>query len=128
MTDRRFQHRITPGSLSGILLLLLLAFYLFWNRSAVAAFAVVAVLVAVMERVLHTSYTLTGKELIVSRGRFARTLTIPLTDVIECRKMRTTFGLSHYLLLSYGANHLLSLQPDNEAAFLSALSKRLREH
>lgn len=127
MTDRRFQHRITPGGISGILLLLLLAFYLFWNRSAVAAFAVVVVLVAVMERVLHTTYTLTADRLIVRRGRFARTLVVPLSDVIGCRAVRTTFGLSHYLLLSYGANHLLSLQPDNEAAFLSELSKRLRE-
>ena len=37
--------------------------------------------------------------------------------------MTTTFGLVHYLLIGYGAQRMLAVQPENEAEFVRCLQK-----
>ena len=38
--------------------------------------------------------------------------------------MRNNFGLSHYLLIKYGADRLIAVQPQQEQAFMEELMKR----
>ncbi|WP_262280207.1 PH domain-containing protein [Hallella absiana] len=125
--DRTFQHRFTLGAKSGIIILSLLAFYLFWTKGILAALIVVAALVAVIERVLHSCYILRGHDLIIHRGRFLHDIRVPLSDIRAIRPMTTTWGLVHYLLIEYGSGKLTSAEPNDEDSFLRCLRSRIHE-
>ena len=125
--DRTFQHRFTLGAKSGIIILSLLAFYLFWTKGILAALIVVAALVAVIERVLHSCYILRGHDLSIHRGRFLRDIRVPLSDIRAIRPMTTTWGLVHYLLIAYGTGKLTSAEPPAEESFLRCLRKRIHD-
>lgn len=90
----------------------------------VVAIVVVMVVVLMMERVLHSSCTLTDDRLLIDRGRFARRREILLCDIVRCTPMTGIFGLSHYLLIEYGAGRLTTVQLSEEAAFMRELKKR----
>ena len=122
--NRIFHHRFTLPAKCSIALFALLAFWLFWQRMPVVAFAVVVVVLMMMERVLHGSYTLTADRLLIDRGRFARRREIRLCDIVRCTPMTGIFGLSHYLLIEYGAGRLTTVQLSEEAVFIRELKKR----
>ena len=122
--NRIFHHRFTLPAKCSIALFALLAFWLFWQRMPVVALAVVVVVLMMMERVLHGSYTLTADRLLIDRGRFARRREIRLCDIVRCTPMTGIFGLSHYLLIEYGAGRLTTVQLSEEAAFMRELKKR----
>lgn len=125
---RTFQHRFTLSSKCGILLFAGLALYLFWVKAVVFGLLFVVLNVMLLERVLHSRYTITDDGLTVYRGRFAKSHTIPLTHIRYCTAMRSTFGLSRYLLLEYGEHGCIALEPAQEAAFMDCLAKRMRKH
>ena len=56
--NRIFHQRFTLTSKCAISLFTLLAFYFLWNKMAIPALLVVIVIVMMIERVLHTTYTL----------------------------------------------------------------------
>lgn len=122
--NRIFHHRFTLPAKCSIALFALLAFWLFWQRMSVVALAVVVVVLMMMERVLHGSYTLTADRLLIDRGRFARRREIRLCDIVRCTPMTGIFGLSHYLLIEYGAGRLTTVQLSEEAVFIRELKKR----
>lgn len=122
--NRIFHHRFTLPAKCSIALFALLAFWLFWQRMPVVALAVVVVVLMMMERVLHGSYTLTADRLLIDRGRFARCREIRLCDIVRCTPMTGIFGLSHYLLIEYGAGRLTTVQLSEEAVFIRELKKR----
>lgn len=57
MSQRTFHHRLTLGSLCGLVLFSLLVIYLFWIKQALLGLFVVIVIVGMIERILHTTYT-----------------------------------------------------------------------
>lgn len=95
---------------------------------------VVIIIVGMIERVLHTTYTFACVKpidrdeemefLLIDKGRFSRSQSVPLRDVVQCKVMHTNFGLSHYLLIEYGSHHLVAVQPKDEQAFVEELTKR----
>jgi translation initiation factor IF-1 len=96
---------------------------------AIPALLVVIVIVMMIERVLHTTYTLLLDEdevqrLVIYRGRFSKSISIRVGDIVKVTRIKAVFGLSCYLLVQYGACHLISLQPDNEELFMAELNKR----
>lgn len=125
--DRTFQHRFTLGAKSGIIILSLLAFYLFWIKGILAALIVVVALVAVIERVLHSCYIVRDHDLVIHRGRFLHDIQIPLSDIRAIRPMTTTWRLVHYLLIEYGDDKLTSAEPHDEDSFLRCLRKRIHD-
>ncbi|HRN16549.1 MAG TPA: PH domain-containing protein [Xylanibacter oryzae] len=126
--DRLFHQRFTLASKCGITILTLLAGYLLWMRSAANAllgFVVVIILVVIIERVIHTVYIFTSAgNLVIDHGRFARKITIPVNEIIKSTVVNTPMGLSHYILLEYGAEHFVSVQPENNEAFIEELRER----
>ena len=126
--DRLFHQRFTLASKCGITILTLLAGYLLWMRSAANAllgFVVVIILVVIIERVIHTVYIFTSAgNLVIDHGRFARKITIPVNEIIKSTVVNTPMGLSHYILLEYGAEHFVSVQPENYEAFIEELRRR----
>ncbi len=124
---RTFHRRFSLPSRCGVIIFALMAFYLFMVKAIVAALALVAVLVLIIERLLHTQYVFRDRTLYVERGRFARTIAIPVDAIYACRPMSNTFGLSRYLLLQYDHDHIQVVQPAEEEAFVAFL-KRMQRH
>ncbi len=126
--DRTFHQRLSPATACGILAFGLLALYLFWVKSALMGCILAAVVVLMIERVVHTNYVFRRDEdeemLYIDNGRFSKTRRIRVNDIVQCRKMTTGFGLSQYVLLQCGHKRLVSVQPDNADAFIAEVRKR----
>lgn len=126
--DRTFQHRFTLGAACGIVLLLLATLYAFWMLKPVVGVLLALGLVMVMEQSLHKQYIFRDDKLIIDNGRLMKNRVIALSQISSCRPMITTFGMVHYLLISYGAaNKVVAVQPRNEQAFINCLRQRREE-
>lgn len=131
--DRIFHARIHLYMYIFLSLLTLGAGFALWHKAAVHAVILMLLLVAVIERIIHTTYTLTADgRLVVSHGRFSRSKAIALTDirrVEKCRLLRWKRKcLMSYLLVIYGAGEKgLAVMPVNEDDFLETLTKRRRQ-
>jgi hypothetical protein len=133
--DRTFHHRFTVGAICGIALFSILMFYFFWEKHALIGTLLMILVLCMIERVIHTTYTFhkvgsgtPGREqeiLVINKGRFSMNKSIPLGELHEVTRMKTAFGLNHYLLLVYGARKRMeAVMPDEEEGFLSELKKR----
>lgn len=94
-----------------------------------AGFITAIFVVLIIERVLHTTYTFMhddqGNDILrIDRGRLSRYKDIRVADIVKVIPMQTAFGASRYLLVKYGPNRLICLQPDDQKAFMSELKKR----
>ena len=129
--SRTFQHRVTPSALVSILLLAFLTLYFFWHRGGFHVIIALILLVTttlVIERVIHTTYTMTDDGFLeIYQGRFSDVRRVPLTDIISVEVKKPLLGISNYVLIMYGANHFVSVQPDNEEAFIHEIKKRQDE-
>ncbi len=123
---RTFHHKFSLPSKCGVVVFAIMAFYLFMVKAIVAALALVVAEVLIIERLLHTQYVFRDGTLFVERGRFAKTIEIPVGSIYACRPMSNTFGMVRYLLLQYDHDHLQVVQPAEEQAFVKYL-KRLQE-
>ena len=136
MTDRTFHKRFTVTAKVGIVIFAVLAGYFFWVKTAIVGILLAIVIVGMIERILNTSYTFRRVKpidrddemeyLIVNEGRFSGNKNIPVCDIVRMERMKSFFGLDHYLLIEYGAHHIVSVQPDNEEAFKKEVEKRQR--
>ncbi len=124
---RSFHHRTTVGAVCGILLFLLLALYAFWIKNAVVGLIMAFLLIILVEHTLHSEYIITDSKLIINNGKLSRAKSIDINEIHDLKPMTSVFGLVHYLLLTYGsANRMLSVQPQNESAFVATLQKEMR--
>lgn len=127
---RTFHQRFSLASKIAVLLATSLAFYLFWNKMFIFGVIVAFAVVVMVERVSHSSYSFVEKEgeqwLVVNHGRFSKTKTIRIAEVLKLTPMKASFGMSHYLLMLYGNNHLMSLQPADEQSFCKELQRRMK--
>ena len=121
---RTFQRNFTIQAKLGLVVFLVMAGYFFWQKQILLALLLSLIVVAVTEKVLHSAYTFDGPDLIINKGRFAKQRRIRVDEITRCRRMRTTFGLVHYLLLEYGAGHLETVEPAMEEEFIKELNKR----
>jgi uncharacterized membrane protein YdbT with pleckstrin-like domain len=121
---RTFQRNFTIQAKLGLVVFLVMAGYFFWQKQILLALLMSLIVVAVTEKVLHSAYTFDGPDLIINKGRFAKQRRIRVDEITRCRRMRTTFGLVHYLLLEYGAGHLETVEPAMEEEFIKELNKR----
>ena len=125
---RSFHHRTTVGAVCGILLFLLLALYAFWIKNAVVGLIMAFLLIVLVERTLHSEYVISDGKLIINNGKLSRSKVIDLAEIHDCKPMTAVFGLVRYLLLTYGAsNRVVSVQPQNEAAFVATLQREMRD-
>ena len=126
---RTFQHRVTVPAVSLVLLLAVVALSFFWQRissAAVVATLVLCVDVFIVERLIHTTYVFTDDDcLVVSHGRFSRTVTVPLSDVTRTEMKHSCFGLVRYVLVEYGARRMVSVMTENDEAFMKEMNKRI---
>jgi len=129
--DKIYHQRFTLAAKSFITIITLFAVYLFWFKSiahVVVGVMVVLMLVAVIESVIHTTYKITSDDnLVIDRGRFSQKKTVPISDIVKMSRRETKFKLSHYILIEYGADKCVSLQPEDEEALMDEIKKRLNK-
>ena len=93
---------LTSWVLVGVLMFV--AGYSAWERSSILLAVSLLVLVVVIDRIIHTEYTLTGGELQIRRGRFSRVQVVRLTDILKIDEVNGTRiggkALTTFLMLS----------------------------
>ncbi len=115
-----------------IALIAALAIYFLWNRMPIGGVVMLLLLVGTIERVIHTTYTITTDgQLIVSYGRFQRPVVIAVRQVQRVEKLRGLHLGRHclveYLLICYGEEKHVAVMPVKEDEFLETLHKRRTE-
>ena len=115
----------------------LLAGYFFWIKAAIVGILLAIVIVGMMERILNTTYSIRRVKpidrdeemdfLIIDEGRFSHRKQVALADVVACERMRMLLGLEHCVVIDYGNGKVVSVQPDNEEAFVREMEKRIRK-
>jgi hypothetical protein len=127
--DKIYHQRFTLAAKSFITVVTLLAVYLFWFKSIahiIVGVMVVLMLVSIIESVIHTTYKITSDDkLIIERGRLFKKRILPIGDIVKISRRETKFKLSHYILIEYGADKCVSLQPEDEDALMEEIKKRL---
>ncbi|MGP1465657.1 MAG: PH domain-containing protein [Prevotella koreensis] len=94
---RSFIHRVSYTEVAGAGMLAILALLFFWNRTpanTMVGCLLIALDVAVIDRLLNTTYVITEDSLTIVRGRFGRKKTIKLSKIDSVEKVKTLF--SHY--------------------------------
>lgn len=112
--------------------LLLLVVYAGWHRYALIMAAGLLLLVVVVERIIHTSYTLTADMLIVHTSRFARDIHVPIAAIERVERIEGQHilgrALHSCLVVSYtapdGRSLHVSLRPQNESDFVIGIQRR----
>jgi hypothetical protein len=132
--DRLFHQRFTIAAKSGITVFTLLAGYFFWEKKAAIGLLLMIIIVGMIERVIHTTYVFRRLKpidrdeecefLVIDKGRFSHHVNIPVAEIKQTTRMKTNFGLSHFLLIEYGPGNMASVLPENEETFLEELRKR----
>ena len=128
--DRTFHARLLPGQCLMLLLIGFLAVWCLWEKRPVLAAVWCVWLVFLIERLIHTTYTLTADGfLLIDRGRFSRRRERPLSDIVGVERASSMQvagrALVRYVLVRYADGKFDALSPANEDEFVRALEKRL---
>ena len=128
MINRTFHYRVSFLNYAAIIVVAVAALCAFWHKSAanaVVGFALMIVVVLMVERIVHTAYTLTADgRLRVSKGRFSRRVEIRLADIVSVETVHGRLLPVRYVLVRYGVGYELAVQPANEEAFIEEIRKR----
>lgn len=128
--DRIFHARITLGQYLFLLLVTLMTIHEMWVKHAIMAIVFMLLLIVAVERLIHTTYTLTvDNRLLLFYGRFSRRKEIRLTDITSIEHASTmrigSFAFMHYLLIRYGNKRkCVALFPVKEGLFIKMISER----
>ena len=135
--DRTFHKRITVAAACGIAIFSILAFYFFCVKMAIVGLLLGIIVVGMIERSTHTLYMFHRAKpidldremefLTIDLGRFSRKKHIAICDIRQVTKIKTAFGIDHYILMELRDGKLESVQPANEVLFLEELKKRQHE-
>lgn len=125
--NRIFHARVPWYTLFFLFLLLVITVWSYWERLGLVTMCSLLLMVILIERTIHTTYTVTTDGLLViHRGRFSKELTIPISDIHRIEQLHSVrFGkisLKRYLLIHYGGNKFVSLIPDNEEELMKLLT------
>ena len=130
--DRLFHARIAPVQSVALVLfagVLVLAFFRHW---ALLALVCMVMLVLAVERLIHTTYTLTADgRLLIHRGRFSRQKEAALTEIVSVERVSVfrigRWALMRYVLVRYRNGRFDALLPLKEDEFVGVLSARMRQ-
>ena len=130
--NRVFHARILPGHYLALGVFAYLLIHAFWVHSALLALLCMVVLVLVVERVVHTQYTVTADgKLQVDRGRFSKLKEIAPADILRVEQAKAPLLgrllVSHCVLVHCKDGKTLTLVPVKEEEFVRVLRKRVQE-
>lgn len=131
--NRIFHARIAIGQYLFLVLTTIIVIYAMWMQHAVMAVLFMLLLVIAIERLIHTTYTLTTDDrLLLFYGRFSRSEEISLKDIISVERASSMkigrFAVMRYELVKYGTRGKCAvLLPVKEDMFIKTLTNRLNE-
>ncbi len=127
--NRIFHARITLGQYMFLLLVSGMAFWALWDKHIILALVMVIILLLSIEKLIHTTYTITSDGLLVLYyGRFMRGKSIPLIEVtgVEQAHSMSFFGFRLMrCVLVHHAGKTEALMPLKESEFLDVINKRV---
>ena len=126
--NRIFHARIAIGQYLFLLLVTGVVIWALWDKQIVLAVLMVILLVLGIEKLIHTTYTLTSDWfLVLYYGRFMAGKTIPLQEVtgVEsvCQIRLFGVGLMRCVLVHHG-NKTEALMPVKEEEFIELINKK----
>ena len=131
--NRIFHARIAIGQYLFLVLTTIIVIYAMWMQHAVMAVLFMLLLVIAIERLIHTTYTVTTDDrLLLFYGRFSRSEEISLKDIISVERASSMkigrFAVMRYVLVKYGTKGKCAvLLPVKEDMFIKTLTNRLNE-
>ncbi|CCY65001.1 putative uncharacterized protein [Prevotella sp. CAG:1124] len=129
--DKVFRHRASWLNYAGIIVVAGGAVWAFccWSALGImAGIVLVAACVLMVDRTVNTRYVVTEDGwLVVCRGRFSRPLRLRIGDITGIERLRAGLFPVDYVLVRYGLDHVVSVQPAGIAAFMAELESRLKE-
>lgn len=128
--NRIFHARIAAGQYVFLFLAAGLAAYGLWEKHILVAVFFMLLLVVCIERLIHTTYTITSDgKLIIFFGRFSRSKEILLKNItsVECSSSMQIgkFAVIRYVLIKYGKSKCKALLPVKEEEFIRLLRERI---
>ena len=126
--NRIFHARIAIGQYLFLLLVAGVTVWALWDKHIVLAVLMVILLVLSIEKLIHTTYTLTSDgHLVLYYGRFMKGKTISLQEVtgVErvCQIRLFGVGLLRCVLVHHG-NKTEALMPVKEEEFIEVINKK----
>ena len=131
--NRIFHARVAIGQYLFLLLATAVTLHEMWMRHAVLTVLFMLLLVVAIERLIHTTYTLTADgRLVLYFGRFTRPKEIPLREILSVEQTSSMkiggFAIMHYVLVKYGAKEkCVVLLPVKEELFVKMLQELMGE-
>ena len=130
--NRLFHARIVMGQYVALVLLAACMLHGFWYRQIGLAVVFMLLLILCIEKLIHTTYTLTSDgRLVLYRGRFLRTKEIWLQEITSVEQISSMkigkWAVMHYVLVKYEENRCEAFLPVNEEEFIRILKKRIQE-
>ncbi|WP_297328400.1 PH domain-containing protein [uncultured Bacteroides sp.] len=129
--NRIFHARIAVGQYLFLALIGILTLFLLWDMHAILAAICMVWLTISIEKLIHTTYTLTpdGK-LILFFGRFSRSKVILLKDILSVERASSMrvgkFAVMRYVLVKHGTKEKCAvLLPVKEEEFIRLLEERI---
>lgn len=127
--NRLFHARITWYQYLFLILLASQAFIAFWCKLALLGAVVILFLVVVIERIIHTIYTVTSdNQLIIDNGRFTKKKQIPIAEITSISRQHTMkigrFCVSRYVLIEYSGARCEGIILKKEKEFIDLIEKR----
>lgn len=126
--NRIFHSKITWYNYLYLIILATTTIALLWEKRIVAAAILMIVLIILIERIIHTTYTVTTNGLLVlSHGRFSKERTVPVSKITRIDRIKTLqigkFCLTKYLFIKYEGG-FVAITPVKEDEIIELLSKR----
>ena len=131
--NRIFHARIAAGQYFFLLISTAITIHEMWMKHAVLTIVFMLLLIIAIERLIHTTYTLTADDkLVLYFGRFTRSKEIPLREVISVERASSMkigrFAVMRYVLVKYGTQGKCAvLLPVKEDLFIKLMNERLRK-
>lgn len=127
--NRIFHARIAFGQSLFLFLAGALAVFGLWEKQILVAVVFMLLLVVSIEKLIHTTYTMTSDgKLVLFFGRFSRTKEILLKDIVSVERTSSMqigrFAMMRYVLVKYGEGKCVALLPVKEKEFIRVLEER----
>ncbi|WP_291527904.1 PH domain-containing protein [Bacteroides sp. UBA939] len=130
--NRIFHARIAAGQYLFLLPATAITVHQLWMNHVIMAIVFMLLLVVAIERLIHTTYTLTvDHKLVLFYGRFSHPKEIPLNEIISVERASSMkigrFAVMRYVLVKYGTKgECAVLLPVKEDLFIKTLNERLK--
>jgi len=133
--NRQFHAKIQLQSWLLLAAFLFLTGYAAWVKHPVFLCIGLLLMVVLIDRMIHTTYTVTSDSLLLHTSRYVRDVAVPLSSIQRIDQIRTMrlFGkaLSSYLLVTYadeqGETRQLSLMPKDDDEFVQYIQKKRQQ-